>query len=164
MTAKRKSIRPSVIWSGSIVVTLILAAAIAYRFWPPATVGGGDAESPQMLALGQEVYAEACASCHGVNLEGQPNWRIRLDNGRLPAPPHDATGHTWHHPDEMLFGMTKFGPGDFAGLDGYESDMPAFEGVLSDQDIRAVLAYIKSTWPAKIRARQEDINRRNQQN
>lgn len=164
MTAQRKPVRPLIIWSGSIVVTLILAAMIAYRLWPSGSGAGSDADSQQMLALGQGVYAEACASCHGVNLEGQPNWRIRLENGRLPAPPHDATGHTWHHPDEMLFGMTKFGPGGFAGLDDYESDMPAFEGALSDEEIWAILAYIKSTWPAKIRARQEDINHRNQEN
>lgn len=30
---------------------------------------------------------------------------------------------------------------------GYESDMPAFGGILSDDEIRAVLAFIKSTWP-----------------
>ena len=156
--------QPLIIWSGSIVVTLLLTAVIVHRLWPETGNSGADTNSQQVLALGQEVYAEACASCHGVNLEGQPNWRTRLESGRLPAPPHDATGHTWHHPDEMLFSMTKFGPQDFAGLDDYESDMPAFEDVLSDQEIWAVLAYIKSTWPAEIRARQEDINRRNQQN
>ncbi len=164
MAAQRKPMQPLIIWSGSIVVTLLLTAVIVHRLWPETGSSGADTNSQQVLALGQEVYAEACASCHGVNLEGQPNWRTRLENGRLPAPPHDATGHTWHHPDEMLFSMTKFGPQDFAGLDDYESDMPAFEDVLSDQEIWAVLAYIKSTWPAEIRARQEDINRRNQQN
>jgi hypothetical protein len=45
----------------------------------------------------------------GANLEGQPNWKERQANGRLPAPPHDASGHTWHHPDAQLFGITKQG-------------------------------------------------------
>jgi len=38
--------------------------------------------------------------------------------------------------------------------------MPGFGDKLSDQEIWAVLAFIKSTWPAEIRARQESINRR----
>ncbi len=106
----------------------------------------------QLVALGREVYGEACASWHGQNLEGQPSWRIRLANGRLPAPPHDETGHRWHHPDEMPFGMAEFDPQAFIGLDDYESDMPAFEGVISDREIWAAPACIKSTWPLMIRA------------
>ena len=82
-----------------------------------------------------------------MKLEGQPNWRSRLPNGRLPAPPHDETGHTWHHPDAVLFGDHKYGlvPGNSAPPD-YESDMPTFSDVLSDDEIWAVLAYIKSHW------------------
>ena len=59
-----------------------------------------------LLAEGAQLYAQHCASCHGSQLEGQPNWRERLPNGRLPAPPHDDSGHTWHHPDHVLFAIT----------------------------------------------------------
>jgi mono/diheme cytochrome c family protein len=164
MAAQDKPGRRLVLWLGSAVVLCAVAAVIAYRLWPHGVSGGSNADSPALVALGQELYATACASCHGVSLEGQPNWRVRRADGRLPAPPHDETGHTWHHPDDQLFAMTKFGPAAFAGLDDYKSDMPAFEGVLSDREIRAVLAYIKSTWPAEVRARQDGISRRNQQN
>jgi mono/diheme cytochrome c family protein len=122
--------------------------------WGPS---GADVTDPALVALGEAVYTERCASCHGAHLEGQPNWRRRLPNGRLPAPPHDAAGHTWHHPDRELFEITKKGPAAIAP--GYESDMPAFKDVLDDREIWAVLAYIKSVWPAEIRARQERINR-----
>ncbi len=107
---------------------------------------------------GKAVYAQHCASCHGVQLEGQPNWRERLASGRMPAPPHDASGHTWHHPDSMLFGITKHGlvPGKYA-LPGYQSDMPALGGVLPDEEIWAVLAYIKSSWPEDIRKAQREL-------
>ncbi|HBC07561.1 MAG TPA: cytochrome C, partial [Rhodospirillaceae bacterium] len=44
----------------------------------------------------------------------------------------------------------------------YESDMPGFDGVLTDTEIIAVLSYIKSTWPASIRARHDDLNQRAQ--
>ena len=111
------------------------------------------------LEVGARVYAENCAACHGANLEGQPNWRRLNENGRLPAPPHDATGHTWHHDDATLFGITKLGTREFTGLP-IESDMPAFKDTLSDDEIRAVLAYIKSRWPERIRRQQDAINRR----
>ena len=64
---------------------------------------------PVVTSLGRSVYSEYCASCHGANLKGQPNWRNRNPNGYLPAPPHDETGHTWHHSDQYLFLMTKYG-------------------------------------------------------
>ena len=119
-----------------------------------------DPNDRSLVARGKVVYAEQCASCHGANLEGQPNWRERLPNGRLPAPPHDRTGHTWHHSDRQLFEMTKNGTAKL--MPGYETDMPAYKDVLSDADIWAVLSFIESTWPADIRERQQRINRQKQ--
>jgi mono/diheme cytochrome c family protein len=104
---------------------------------------------PQTIELGARLYAEHCAACHGANLEGQPNWQRRLPNGKLPAPPHDESGHTWHHPDEVLFGITKYGLVPPNAPKDYESDMPAFGGKLSDAEIRAVLVYIKSHWSSR---------------
>lgn len=116
---------------------------------------------PEIVSRGQAIYEAECASCHGDNLEGQPNWRQRLDNGRLPAPPHDAGGHTWHHPDTQLFELTKLGPAALVG-GGYESDMPGYRESLSDDAIVAVLSYIKSTWPPEIRRRHDLLNGRQQ--
>lgn len=117
-----------------------------------------DSDSPSLVARGRTIYAQHCAACHGATLEGQPNWRARLANGRLPAPPHDATGHTWHHSDRQLFEMTRNGTA--AMMPGYETDMPAYKDILGDGDIRAVLSFIQSTWPPDIRQRQEQISRR----
>ena len=47
-----------------------------------------------VLKNGKQIYVQNCASCHGVNLEGQKNWQSRLPDGLMPAPPHDNTGHT----------------------------------------------------------------------
>jgi len=104
------------------------------------------ATDPARLALGAKVYVQNCAACHGAKLEGQPNWRQRLPNDRLPAPPHDDTGHTWHHTNAVLFAITKRGQVPPNAPAGYPSDMPAFEGKLSDDEIRAVLSYIASRW------------------
>ena len=103
---------------------------------------------------GERLYQENCASCHGASLEGQPDWRSRLPNGRLPAPPHDASGHTWHHTDRVLLDIVKRGTAAIVG-NGYESDMPGFKEVLTDEEITAIIDYIKSTWPDRIRASQE---------
>lgn len=116
----------------------------------------GEVLAPAQITLGQEIYAAQCASCHGVQLEGQPDWKRRLDNGRMPAPPHDASGHTWHHPDQQLFIITKHGLG--AVVEDYDSDMPAFQDVLTDDQIRAVLGYIKSTWPPREREYQDQVS------
>ena len=104
------------------------------------------------LSAGQILYTNNCASCHGAKREGQPNWQSPNSDGILPAPPHDATGHTWHHDNELLFEYTKLGgKGALAarGITDFNSGMPAFDGVISDEDIWDILAFIKSTWPER---------------
>ena len=102
------------------------------------------------VARGETVYRAHCAVCHGAKLEGQPDWRRQLPNGRMPAPPHDESGHTWHHSDSVLFGITKRGLVPPYAPQGYASDMPAFGGKLTDDEIWAVLAYIKSHWTGAV--------------
>ena len=104
---------------------------------------------------GAALYQQNCASCHGAELQGQPDWRSPGPDGRLPAPPHDATGHTWHHGDDILFRITRDGTAAVVG-GGYESDMPGFADALIDAEIRAILDYIKSTWPERERAYQRE--------
>jgi mono/diheme cytochrome c family protein len=136
---------------------LVAAVAIAMALWqPPRPLA--DPDNPQQVERGKAVYDQYCAACHGPQLEGQPDWRERRPDGRLPAPPHDDTGHTWHHSDRLLFELTKYGVGRYAPP-GYESDMPAFAGILSDDDLWAVLAYIKSSWSPQVRAVQRKIDK-----
>ena len=101
------------------------------------------------VALGERVYAQHCAVCHGTKLEGQPQWRRRLPNGRLTAPPHDESGHTWHHPDRVLFAITRNGLVPPYAPSAYESDMPAYAGRLTDDEIWTALAFIKSRWTSR---------------
>jgi mono/diheme cytochrome c family protein len=133
----------------SLLIARVTVQATEHRLRP------GDAG---VFALGERVYQTHCAACHGARLEGQPNWRERGPDGRLPAPPHDASGHTWHHPDDMLFRLTKYGLAKVANLKGYASAMPAYEDVLSDEEIIAVLSWIKAQWPAEVRERHDQIN------
>jgi mono/diheme cytochrome c family protein len=108
-------------------------------------------------ASGRALYGEHCAACHGVDLEGQPDWRSPDAHGLYPAPPHDETGHTWHHDDAMLIDyVTRGGQAvlDEMGV-AFTSGMPPFGPVLTGEEIEAILAYIKTTWPERIRKVQE---------
>jgi len=115
-------------------------------------------ETPELIAHGRRVYMSQCAACHGEQLQGQPNWTERDASGLLPAPPHNETGHTWHHADDQLFEVVKYGPAVALGDSNYRSAMPAFKGVLTDSEILAVLVYIRSTWPAPLRDAQSGTN------
>ncbi len=131
-----------------LALLIVLAVLAAAGFGHFVSARSGEVET------GKTLYLANCASCHGANLKGQPDWMKRLPSGRLPAPPHDESGYTWHHSDKQLFTIVKFGLAAIAP--DYESDMPAFDGVLTDAQIRAVLDYIKSTWPERARKYQED--------
>jgi mono/diheme cytochrome c family protein len=141
------------------VGTLVALGGVVALYWSFIPQGRADANDPAQVAAGKALYVEQCASCHGVALKGQPNWRARMRNGKLPAPPHDASGHTWHHADLVLFNITKRGAAASANM-GYKTDMLPYAEILSDDEIWAVLAYIKSTWPAPIQRRQEAVNNR----
>lgn len=150
---------------GTLLAVALAAVALGWGAIQYGTMqmkrAGGPMANPNdaaQVAKGRTVYAAQCAQCHGQQLEGQPNWQARNPDGTFPAPPHDATGHTWHHPDPVLFAVTKDG-GAKGAPPGFKSGMPPFGGTLTDADIWAALAYIKSTWPADIRKKHDQINK-----
>ena len=151
-------IRPLLFAVFALAALAAIAVWLSSHFNTPAPSYALRPNDPATLALGENVYRQHCVACHGEKLEGQPDWRERNAQGLLPAPPHDATGHTWHHPDEVLFNLTKYGVARAARLKDYASAMPAYEGVLSDTEIVAALSWIKSTWPPQARAAQEEVN------
>jgi mono/diheme cytochrome c family protein len=139
--------------AGIAVGSILVVSGVAAVAWLVF-----DHRRAAQIALGRALYAERCASCHGAKLEGEPDWQTPKANRRMPAPPHDASGHTWHHSDQELHRITKLGMS--AVVPGYESEMPAFAGVLSDDEIEAILNFIKSTWPAKERIYQREQSTR----
>jgi mono/diheme cytochrome c family protein len=140
-------------------VTVIVSALLLWACTERSEHTRADPSDRAQVALGAKLYAQHCAACHGTRLEGQPNWRARLPSGRLPAPPHDDSGHTWHHSDAVLFAITKNGVVPPYGPAGYQSDMPAFADRLSDREIWAVLAYIKSHWSQQVLAARAEMLR-----
>ena len=69
-----------------------------------------------------------------VNLEGQAGWRDKMVDGMRLAPPHDKSGHTWHHPGALLFKLTKYGFAAMISSD-YQVSMPIYDDVLKDEEM-----------------------------
>jgi mono/diheme cytochrome c family protein len=151
----------------SVLVALLTAVAAVTGFQVAGTKRGATTESGSILmpddletvGRGAGIYAQYCASCHGADLEGEPDWQTPNLDGALKAPPHDETGHTWHHSDDLLFRITKVGTATAIGDPDFQSNMPGFEGQLSDEEIVAVLSFIKAHWPAEIQKQHTDLNR-----
>lgn len=145
-------------WLLATLVLLALGGALLVQWLAPEG-GRADPHNAAQVATGKQLYGQYCVACHQSRLQGQPDWEKRLPSGRMPAPPHDESGHTWHHPDQVLFGIIRDGLVPPYAPQGYASDMPAFGDQLSDDQIWAVLAFIKSHWSPKIQAWQEDKTR-----
>lgn len=113
---------------------------------------------PALVEEGRGVYAKQCASCHGAHAQGAPNWEQPDARGELPAPPHNAEGHTWKHSDAMLYRIVMHGWRDpFNKTE--RLTMPAFSGVLSPREVRAVITYLKTFWTPEQRRFQQEESR-----
>ena len=149
---QRQKRNKQIAWGIGIVALLLLAVATVMAFTSVPTYAI-DPTNPETVALGKEVYEIQCASCHGPNLEGQEGYGQPSEDGLLKAPPHDETGHTWHHNNAYLIESIKIGGARIPKSTGI-SAMPAYENILTPEEMGAVLAYIQSTWPEEILAQQ----------
>ena len=142
----------------AVVIMTVAGGMIWNLFGSGASVARTVDVATADIVAGERIYSEYCAACHGTNLEGQGDWRSPGPDGRLPAPPHDETGHTWHHGDQLLFDYTKLGGTALMAQRGVEFDsgMPGFEDQLTDAEIYDVLAFIKSTWSDRIQTVQAE--------
>lgn len=115
-----------------------------------------DPENGFQTREGAALYAEHCAACHGGALEGAENWQDHNEDGTYKPPPHDDSGHTWHHSDKVLFEYVKLGGEKlFEDYPDIISAMPGFGDSLSDDEIWSVLAFIKASWSDEMRESQK---------
>lgn len=112
---------------------------------------------PQEVARGQAIYEANCASCHGPDGKGSANWQEQNPDGTYRPPPHDSTGHTWHHGDGLLYRTIHDG-GAFYETPGFKSAMPAFGNRLANEEIVAVITYLKSLWGLEERTFQAEVS------
>lgn len=93
---------------------------------------------------GGNLYQQFCASCHGQQAQGSPQWQRPDASGKYPPPPLNGTGHAWHHPMEDLKMTVRQGTLSRGG------NMPAWGDKLSDKDIEAIIAWLQSKWPDEL--------------
>lgn len=98
------------------------------------------------VTQGATLSAQYCAQCHGADLEGARDWKRPLADGSLPAPPHDSSGHTWHHSDKTLYDIIARGGQAVYGDAATKSNMPAFNDRLTADELTAILEFFKSRW------------------
>ena len=153
-----------------LAIVLIVAVAVGIGVWllvgAPRPGGRNESEGlgawpppSRVVALGRSAYQANCAVCHGVNGEGEPNWKTKNADGTYPAPPHDGSGHTWHHPDRVLLEIVGDGGSRFNN-ETFRSRMLAWREVLTDEEIRAVITYLKTFWGPEERAFQAKVGER----
>ncbi len=100
--------------------------------------------SKQQVSQGERLFRQNCASCHGQNAEATPDWKKTDANGNYPPPPLNGTAHAWHHDLGLLRRTVREGGAKLGG------QMPAFETVLSAEEIDSVIAFFQSKWPDDI--------------
>ena len=115
-----------------------------------------DPANRDQVRAGAVIYVENCAGCHGAALEGAENWQDGTDDGTYLPPPHDDSGHTWHHSDKVLFEYVKLGGEElFKDYPDIISAMPGYGDQLTDEEIWATLAFIKDSWSEESRETQK---------
>ncbi|MCY3733500.1 MAG: c-type cytochrome [Chloroflexi bacterium] len=131
-----------------VLAVLVMMAILISACGEPEPVAQPSAEQSDAGGgprTGQQIFASTCAACHGAGGEGAEKWMVRDEDGRLPPPPLNGEGHTWHHSDGVLYGIVSEGG---AGI-GFGSNMPGFKDQLTRDEIIAVLEYVKTLWEGK---------------
>ena len=138
--------------AGPVKMGAILAAIVTVLACAPDAISDAD-EPPdhEEVARGEDLYQQHCASCHRADLSGDPEWKTPNDDGSYPPPPHDSSGHTWHHPDRFLLEIIR------DGSDFPQSRMPSFGDRLSDEDILTILDFFKANWGPEEREFQRQV-------
>lgn len=115
---------------------------------------GRDPGATVSVERGAELYGANCQTCHGG----------AAGAGMMAIPPaHDATGHTWHHPDCQLVETVLNGSGPMGPMmramtrAGDAPAMPAFREALTEADVADILAYIKTLWTQEQREHQARV-------
>jgi cytochrome c oxidase subunit II len=119
--------------SGMIGQVVVLEPAL-YQAW---LSGGGAAGS--MAATGQNVFLQlGCATCHrsdtqgrGPNLVGLFGKPVQLEDGRVVTADENYVRESILNPGAKI-------------VSGFKPIMPVFQGLVSEEQLNALVAYVKS--------------------
>ncbi|MDE0205188.1 MAG: cytochrome c [Candidatus Tectomicrobia bacterium] len=109
---------------------LYALAFACLMLWPLA----GQAQD---AAAGEEIYAQYCALCHGEQGRGDGSLSANLD-----PKPRDHTDGAYMNAltDDHLLKVVSEG----GGAAGLAPIMPAWQGILSEQQILDVIAFVRT--------------------
>lgn len=94
--------------------------------------------TPEVIAAGKALYSDNCASCHGAQGMGDG------EAGRSLVPSPALLQRFVQMPmagDEFLLWAVS------EGGERFGTDMPAFKGALSEEDIWKIIAYMRAGFP-----------------
>jgi mono/diheme cytochrome c family protein len=115
------------------ILGLVFILLVLGLMWQAGS--SGELASPEVLAQGETIYRENCVACHGPTGEGNV------------GPALNGSAHTWHHADPQLLSFIRDGiPG---------TQMAAQRDNFSEEEINAVISYIKSWWMPQQRQMQQ---------
>lgn len=135
-SARRKKLSTTPGWVWLMVAGGVLILAGAVLAMRPADGGQATAvlAPPEVLAQGEAIFTETCAACHGAEGEGNV------------GPALNGSMHAWHHVDSQLRSVIR------DGIEG--TAMVGHKDHLSDEEIDAVISYIKVWWTPEQRRMQ----------
>lgn len=114
---------------------ILLVLVVVFVIRPTAGVPSQANDGPATSTDGQVLYDAYCAACHGQDGEAViPDARIL-----------NANGETWLLSDDEIEQMIRNG----------SELMPAMGSDFSDEQVEAVITYIKAWWTPEQRAGQE---------
>ncbi len=133
-------------WRGRLFLCCILGVGFTWVV-TAAVAETGMRGSPVAIARGAALYEAHCLRCHRRGGVGEPKvpWSIRRPD-LIEAMPLNESSHAWHHSDEQLVSMI------LDGTPRSRTRMPAFRGVLTEEDAADLVGYLKTFWSDRILA------------
>ena len=124
-----------------IILCAALLAGCGESGKQPETQGKGLRQyDKNMLARGERVFQTNCAVCHSNGGEGKPGWQQPGPDGMFLPPPLDGNGRAWRLSSSQMKQFIR------QGSPHGRSNMPAWQGKLTDPEIDEVVTWITSLW------------------
>ena len=126
----------------TIIVSIFMAVITGLFVMTASWAETGVSPDPASVAKGLSLYEVNCITCHAKDGVGEKIPLGPLQPSTPPAMALNEESHAWHHGDNQLVQKIQRG----------NQRMPAFGQILSESEIRDLIAYMKSLWSDRILA------------
>jgi copper transport protein len=132
--ASRGTIAPGIVVA--VLGLLVVLNVQVLRIGLPEDIRNPHPPTAESVAIGEPVYATACAACHGVGGLGDGPAGVGLSK-----PPADLIVHVPLHSDTILFEFIRDGIG--------QAGMPGQDGVLSEDEMWHLVNYLRTEFDSR---------------